>query len=247
MDVDSFVILTSLLLTMISFYILSPFLSRKYLKHYSSFTKDKRILWNSIHGSTISSTSLFIISSMALIFDSVLQKTTMAFLVSDINTGFLIADSIIMMSHSSLRSDLSIIFHHIVGLFGTYFAVRIAKGRWITFYLYRVLSVEASTPFVNFRWLISETTSPVNPLFGLANVVMTVAFFLFRIFSIPFLWYLIFDIVVDPSLESYSSNYALVFGMSVNFLLDYVNILWGWRITSAWIDVIKGGKFKSYY
>ena len=246
MDIDSFVLLTSSLLTMISFYLLSPFLSKKYLKQYSSFTEDKKIFWNTLPGSTISSIVLSLIVSMGLIFDSVLQQTTMGFLASNINTGFLIADSIIVMSHSSLRSDQSIIFHHIVGLIGTYFWVRITKGRWIALYFYRVLSLEASTPFVNLRWLISETISPSKPLFVLANVVMTVAFFLSRIFIIPFLWYLLIDILADPSLESYSPNYAIVFGASMSFLLDCLNILWAWRIINGWFDAIKEGKLKNH-
>ena len=183
---------------------------------------------------------------MALIFDSVLQQTTMGFLASNIHTGFLIADSIILMSHSSLRSDQSIIFHHIVGLFGTYFWVRITKGRWITLYFYRLLTLEASTPFVNLRWLISETISPSNPLFVLANIVMTVAFFLSRIFTIPFLWYLFFDILADPFLENYSPNYTKVFGASIGFLLDFLNILWAWRIINGWLDAIKEGKLKHH-
>ena len=240
------VIISSMISTLFCFYILSPVLSKKFFQQYNSFTEDKKIFWNTLPGSTITSIVLSFVVSMALVFDSVLQQTTMGFLASNIHTGFLIADSIILMSHSSLRSDQSIIFHHIVGLLGTYFWVRITKDRWITLYFYRLLSLEASTPFVNLRWLISETISPSNPLFVLANIVMTVAFFLSRIFTIPFLWYLFFDILADPFLESYSPNYAKVFGASISFLLDCLNILWAWRIINGWFDAIKEGKLKNH-
>ena len=231
--------------TLFCFYILSPVLSKKFFQQYNSFTEDKKIFWNTLPGSTITSIVLsFVVVSMALVFDSVLQQTTMGFLASNIHTGYVIADSIIMMSHSSLRSDQPRIFHHIVGLFGTYFQMRIMKGRWITFYFYRLLFLEALSPFVNLRWRISEIISPSKPLFVLANVVMTVAFFLSRIFIIPFFWYFIFDILADPSLESYSPNYAIVFGVSINFSLDCLNILWAWRIINGWLDAIKEGNLK---
>ena len=246
MDIDLLVLLTSLLLTLTSYYLFSPFLSKKYFKQYSSFTEDKKTHWNTLPGSTISSISLCTITSMGLIFDSMLKQTTSAFLASNICAGFLIGDFIIIMSHSSLRCDRPMIFHHIVSVCVVYISVRLMKGRWITLYLYRLLSLEASTPFLSLRWFICETTSPSKLLFVLANVIMSVTFILSRIFTIPFLWRMFFDIVGDPSSE-YSSIYGTVFCVLLNILLDCVNIFWACRIVNAWLDVIKKRKFKNHY
>ena len=245
MDIDLLVLLTSLLLTLTSFYLLSPFLSKKYFKQYNSFTEDKKNLWNALPGSTISSILLCIITSMGLIFDSTLKQTTSAFLASNICTGFLIGDFIIIMSHSSQRSNRPIIFHHIVSICLVYILVRLMKGRWITSFLYRLLSLEVSTPFLNLRWFICETISPSKLLFVLAKGIMTVTFILSRIFTIPFLWHMVFDIVGDSS--EYSSIYGIVFCGSLNVLLDCVNIFWACRIVNSWLDVIKKRKFRNRY
>ena len=235
------VTISSLISTLISFYILSPVLSKKFFQQYNSFTEDKKIYWNSLPCSTIHAVAVCTVIVIIFLDGSILNdyipysKCKLGFLPIQLTFGYLSGDLIIMLSHISLRSDTVMIVHHISILI-TFFLSLAWKGRCMMLMLLHDLG-ELSTPFVNLHWLFIETKTPKNSWLAITNSFgMTITFLGSRVFPIPLQIYLTyFCLMKELDLSLYLNIFLVLLGTTQYCL----NIFWGYKVARGFLKFLK--------
>ena len=238
--------------TLVSFYILSPVLSKKFFQQYNSFTEDKKIYWNTLPGSTIHSIVLCTVVVTTFLYGSILSddvvqsKSKLGFLALQISAGYFVGDFIAILSHKYLRSDTKIVLHHITSFTAVFLGLAF-QGRWLILILLHLFS-ELSTPFVNLRWVLSETKTPKNSwIFIFDAFGVTITFFISRIFALPVLVYTMYLCMIrelDPSLDYHVPFSIKAFAVVLTFILHCLNLFWAYKIARGCIKFVKALKHK---
>ena len=239
------VIISSMISTLFCFYILSPVLSKKFFQQYNSFTEDKKIYWNTLPGSTLHAVIVCTLIVATFLYSSILNddvlypKCKLCFLALQVSEGYLVGDLIIILSHNSLRSDVAMILHHIATIIVLFITLVLIEGRCMVLVLLHIFG-ELSTPFVNFRWLLSETKTPKNSWIVIINAFgMTFTFLGSRIFPIPLLIYKLYICLMKQLDLSPVYFYFNIVPVLLTTIQHSLNIYWGYKVARGFLKFLK--------
>ena len=241
------VTISSMISTLFCFYILSPVLSKKFFQQYNSFTEDKKIYWNTLPCSTIHSVVVCTVIVITFLYGSILSddivqsKSKLGFLTLQVSAGFYFGEFIVILSHKSLRSDKAVILHHMSSMISV-FLVLLFEGRWLILILLHLFS-ELSTPFVNLRWVLSETKTPKKSwIFIIDALGVTITFYISRILALPVLVYTMYLCMIrelDPSLDYHVPFSVKSSAVVLTCVLHCLNLYWGYKLTRGCIKFVK--------
>ena len=99
------VTISSMISTLICFYILSPVLSKKFFQQYNSFTEDKKIYWNTLPYSTIHAVVVCIVIVITFLDGSILNddilhsKCKLGCLAVQVSAGYFIGEILVLPHH----------------------------------------------------------------------------------------------------------------------------------------------------
>ncbi len=236
---------TYIVLTAVTYFLISPFLSPLLLpKHYPNWTKGKQDFWNSTPFSTVHALSVTPLCLWALLFDhdgtvesQIFMRTDAGTAALQLSLGFFVGDFLVILSSKELRNDYRYIVHHIVSgmsiLLGLGF-----KGHYKMLTIFRLFS-ELSTPFVNLRWFLEATKMPkAFKLYILCGLLLTVTFYASRIFIMPILWYFLYTFIDYenwPDAKYFLHPFLKTWTVIAYFALDLLNILWAYKIGKGFI------------
>ena len=241
------VTISSLISTLISFYILSPVLSKKFFQQYNSFTKDKKIYWNgrpcsTIHAVVVCTVIVITFLDGSILNDDILHsKCKLGFLAIQVSAGYFIGDFIIIMLHNSLHSDKLMILHHISSFISVFLGL-LFEGRWMMLILLHLFS-ELSTPFVNLHWLLIETKTPKKSwIFIFDAFGLTITFFISRIFALPLLVNTLSLCVIkqlDPSVDYHPPIFLIALVVVFATIQHCLNIFWSYKVARGFLNFLK--------
>ena len=241
------VTISFIIFTVTSFYILSPVLSKKFFQRYNSFTEAQKIYWNTLPCSTIHSIIVCTVIITTFLYGSILSedivqsKSKLGFLALQVSAGYFIGDFITILLHASLRSDGKMLLHHITSFTSVILGLMF-EGRWMILILLHLFS-ELSTPFVNLRWVLSETkTRKKSWIFIFDAFGLTITFFISRIFALPILVYTMYLCMIrelDPSLDYHVPFSIKAFAVVLTSILHCLNLFWGYKLARGCVRFIK--------
>ena len=235
------VTISSMISTLICFYILSPVLSKNFFQQYNSFTEDKKIYWNTLPYSTIHAVVVCTVIVIIFLDGSILNddipysKCKLGFLAIQLTVGYLAGDLIIILSHSSLHSDAVMIVHHMSTFIS--FSLSLAlKGSCMMLILLHDLG-EVSTPFVNLHWLLIATKTPKNSWLAITTAFgLTITFLGSRVFTIPLLVYKSYICLMK---ELDLSLYLNIVAVLLATIQHCLNIFWGYKVARGFLKFLK--------
>lgn len=239
--------LISFLLALTSCYVVSPFLGNLFLPFYRNIDEGRKqyfnsLLFSTVHAIVVCTLSIIVVVPLPWTAESfIYHDSPYGFFALQFAVGYFMADIIIILSSPFMRKDLSMIVHHISSLVSVFLGCAF-EGYWMPFVMLRIL-VEASTPFVNLRWILSEIKEPkTSPLFLFDAFGLTASFFIFRILPIPLLYYVFYNLAVGDMQPSATVTFPMPFKMAVLCLvlcLDFLNLYWCAKIFRGIRKVIK--------
>lgn len=222
------VIVLSYVLFMLIYRYLVPFVSMKYTKCYSRLALNQKIEWDLRATSTgfsviVSFLCIYVLvfdnglASSPLYYDSCLVKTNISIVM-----GFTLFDLCIMVANYRFIGDVFTLIHHCISFFG--YTQALGYSVMPYFANFRLV-VEFSTPLVNMRWFFYICGYEKNSLhFFLNGILMTLAFFVVRIMSIPLFWFKVYTVLDSPVwLKMKYFRYVMIVTC---LLLDIINIYW---------------------
>ena len=187
------------------------------------------LLGSTVHAVVVVAFTFYIMAFGLLGEYRVISKSPLGFITLQVSLGYFVADIVITLLDPKLRSDniKGSLMHHLAGIIGIGLCLYF-QGKLMYFIVGRLIS-EASTPFVNLRWILNEFHITDGKLFKTAAYGMLVTFFTARIVTMPWYWYETYHcfmhpagIVVDPFLKVWPICIFLVF--------DMLNLYWFYRI-----------------
>ena len=94
--------------------------------------------------------------------------------------------------------------------------------------IFRLIS-EASTPFINVRWILLELKKTQTKLYFYNGLIILALFALVRVLVIPIHWYIIF---MYTKASEWSSTPVLLrtIGVTAGIPLDVLNVFWYFKI-----------------
>ncbi|XP_060076993.1 TLC domain-containing protein 4-B-like [Ylistrum balloti] len=210
-----------------------PLLSPKLSKSYSTLSVADQKEWDSRMVSSLHATIVSAICIYNLLYDEevyndpIWSDRPLIRINCAILTGFVIADTVIMMIDSPLNLEaVMYYFHHGSAAYAYYYVF--SYGVLSYFANFRIMA-EFSTVFVNFRWFFDKVNyDKTGTLFIVNGCVMTFTFISARVLSMPKYWFMVYTYIG-------SEDFALL-GKIANvmiltcFVLDILNIKWSIRM-----------------
>ncbi len=242
----SFLAGVSIFACLLSYFVLSPYFSSRYClkKYYSTWPDKTKHFHDSLSCSYIHAVILTFFSIWAVWYDQdgsiesqVLLKSPIGTAAMQISFGYFVADCMIIMSSSDMRTNVPMIIHHFSSLLSVLMGL-ILGGHWQLLVLLRFIS-EMSTPFVNLRWLLDTLKIPKTALsYVLCGLCLTIFFFTSRVFIIPLLWYYLYRLIsyeYSPDALYGVPIFFKLFTISAYIILDSLNVYWGYKIARGFI------------
>ena len=219
--------ITSLVLTFLAPYVISPLLGPILTPKYHSLGDRKghfnTLLSSTVHAIVASTLTMYILAFGLMGTNRVFSKSPIGFMAMQISLGYLVADFIVCLGDQYLRKDLGSMAHHIAGILGLYTGLY-NQGKYLFYIVYRLIS-ELSTPFVNLRWVLQVLDEKNSPWYLFASLGMMVTFAACRIIVIPWHWYDFYFTLVNPGSSIFALPWRVYF--IVNFIVfDILNIYW---------------------
>ncbi|XP_019628406.1 PREDICTED: transmembrane protein 56-B-like [Branchiostoma belcheri] len=135
--------------------------------------------------------------------------------------GYTIADAFLMLRYRLHDTNVFLI-HHVVGTLCGLAGTIHTSVPWImsTFLYY-----EASSPFVNFRAILSALGLKKTRLYVVNGLMMIAVFFLCRVAIIPVYWRTVYTLYTDGSFPQIDSfvYYLMIYG---RLFFDVLNVYW---------------------
>ena len=230
--------------------VLSPLLSNEYFQAYRSlFNNYQKAYWNTLAVSilhAILACTLIIycfISGSIDTSDMIHSYSPLGILCMQISAGYFMGDFSVCLSQKPLR-EVSTVLHHISSLLSMILGL-LFKGRWSILILARLFS-ELSTPFVHMWWVCNNTKIPKSsPWFLFASTGMTVTFYISRVFTIPFFWYIIINIIsqeMNPQLTTYIPFWIQILVVVMTSILDCLNLYWSYKMARGCHKLMRNQK-----
>ncbi|KAM7542172.1 hypothetical protein Aperf_G00000013589 [Anoplocephala perfoliata] len=203
---------------------------------YQNLSPRKKLEWNSRVSSTLHACLVIFLTSKSLLFDKaqwldpVASVSRPGCIALAITTGYMLADTITMITfQKGLELFLFTIHHVVVAICFTFvLSYRLAP----LFGILRLTS-EISTPFLNQRWFYWTIGGDnADKRAASATLVFTALFIIGR-FILPFFYWYVFwvnfnskeHLALKPSLPFFT-NYLI----SLPVLLDVLNVAWGFPV-----------------
>ncbi|XP_077869132.1 TLC domain-containing protein 4-B-like [Saccoglossus kowalevskii] len=223
------VVLASFGLSVGMYYYLSPVLSALLYDGYRKLSEVQLVDWNTRAASTLHSVLVSYMCVYVLLYDEdskenpVWCKCRLAKITCAITTGYILADTLVMLRHFPLSESVFYILHHLCAIYA--YTYTLLYGTLPYFANFRLLA-EVSTPFVNLRWILDVTGYSKGSLFVIINgLMMCFSFFMVRIAVMPLYYYMMYMV------WGTSEFYRLSFGMRLAWVitsvgLDIINVFW---------------------
>lgn len=184
--------------------------------------------------STIHAVSVTILAILTLITDSKLHRNKVLYNTPEISftlnlvIGYMAYDLITMLAYKELYEFESII-HHIVSAIAFYACTNHGV---FTFIALARLTSEASTLFINIRWLLLTFKMKYSKLYVYNGFLIAIFFGLFRICPIIPIWYQFYlsTFVKEYELMSLGFKFICVFS---SLPLDCLNVYWFYLIINS--------------
>ncbi|KJE93936.1 hypothetical protein, variant [Capsaspora owczarzaki ATCC 30864] len=155
-----------------------------------------------------------------------------------ITVGYLAGDFLVVFSHQKqfgVAISRQTMLHHFIGVVG--FSIMILFRVFSWFAIFR-LSSEASTVFINIRWMLATNPKWKSSwLYILNGSVMTIVFFAFRVGSLPYYYYVLVDAWPNmvATRETWQIITLLVFGSTI----DTLNVYWFSKIWGGLMSMVR--------
>uniref|UniRef100_H2ZDZ0 TLC domain-containing protein n=1 Tax=Ciona savignyi TaxID=51511 RepID=H2ZDZ0_CIOSA len=208
---------------------LSPYFSNLQFPKYRKLAMEQKNIWNSRNSSSLHATVVTLTCVYVLLFDEKVKKSPIwgVSKISESNiaiaVGYLLSDLYLLATTLARDNDtLGFVVHHLSAIYAYQFALR--YGTLIYFANFRLLA-EMSTPFVNIRWALSVCDVKTGTFYFYNGVMMTFCFFISRILSMPYYYYLVMNAVNSEDYQSISPLIHVSW-ISVCIVLDIMNIFW---------------------
>ena len=224
-------------MTLLCGIVLSPVLTPMVVTKYSEFDRHKKAYWNTLLGSTVHAIIVTVMTCYALLFDSLGEEYI--FSLSPIgralirfSLGYFITDFVFVMADREMRRDVMNFCHHTISMFGIWLGVY-NDGVALFWIVYRFFS-ELSTTFVNIRWCMSAVNYPKSSSAYIVNSLMlAVTFYIARIFIIPYHWYTMYYVYLDPSITMVWPLFIRYWMIITFVVFDILNIVWAYKIVAG--------------
>ena len=218
----------SFTLTILCSHVFAPLLYSALLPGAGNIKPNKRMFSYTLLASTLH--SLVTISLAAYIFyygvlgpTRVYSSAALGFIAIHISFGYAIGDFIVCLFDPFLRRDFATFAHHLFVITGLA-PILYLRGELMYFPILQVIS-EASTPFVNLRFIVYETGKKDSFLYTFASLGMMVSFFLCRMVRMPWHWYALYATVF--SVDGANLNVFIRVWVLLNFAgFDVLNVYW---------------------
>ena len=247
------VTVTSFLITLSLSLVVSPTISPLLTSKYYSLGLSKRTfdtLWAStLHALALSSLALYLLATGKMGTDSlarIYSKEPLGFAAMQVALGYFSADLIVCLSDKKLRNDKVVIVHHLVAMTSVSLGLY-HQGRM----MYLVVlwcTTEVSTPFVNL-WHILRLTGNTNicwRAYLLASIGLWMSFFLCRIVTIPWHWYVTLTAIMHPAFDMMIGSEYKYIAVAYLLALDALNMYWFYRLTVGGTKMLRRLRKKTY-
>ena len=219
---------TSFLFTLICFFVLSPRIRLYLVKVCGELPKHSTSNFDTLLASTVHAIVAVVLASYSLAFGllgtyRVFSKSPLGFMTIQMSLGYFVADLLITLVDPKLRSDKGSIAHHVTGIVGIITCLYL-QGKLMFFIISRLIS-EASTPFVNMRWVLHELHITDGSLFKTAAYGMLVTFFATRIATMPWYWYETYHCFMHPGI-AIVPDFIKVCTLCNFGVFDLLNLYW---------------------
>lgn len=221
-------------LTLTFCYVLCPILAYFYIPEWKIQSLGERkanlysLFGSSVHAIVACVLALYAIRSGELGNNVIFSKSPLGFTILQITLGYVCGDLVICILDPYLSGVYSTLLHHVAMIAGISMCL-FYQGFFLYFVVWRVLA-EFSTPFVNFRMVVSELGDKRSWMYYFASIGMTVSFFSCRIVMIPWYTYeLVVAIFFNPEVNIIPMHLQVY--MFVNYTaFDILNIYWFFKI-----------------
>lgn len=142
-------------------------------------------------------------------------------LILNIVIGYMAFDVSIMLAFIEICDKVSI-FHHIISSTAFYFCSNLGVFSYIA--ILRLTS-EASTPFVNIRWVLLSFQQKGSGMYKYNGLFIVLTFLVFRIIPIIPIWYSYYDGMSTLAWTQISILYKVICVIT-SAPLDVLNIFW---------------------
>ena len=185
------------------------------------------LLGSTVHAVVVVAFTFYIMAFGLLGEYRVFSKSSLGFITLQVSLGYFLADLVIVLMDPKLRSDKGSLMHHLAGITGIGLCLYF-QGKLMYFIIARLIS-EASTPFVNLRWILHEFHITDGKLFKTAAHGMLVTFFTARIVTMPWYWYETYHCYMHPGIVLVPDCFKV--WAICNFLVfDMLNLYWFYRM-----------------
>ncbi|XP_022319419.1 TLC domain-containing protein 4-B-like isoform X2 [Crassostrea virginica] len=156
--------------------------------------------------------------------------------------GYMLADAVVMAIYYKQIGEVFFLFHHAASVYAYYYVV--VYGVMTSFANYRLLA-ELSTPFVNNRFFFDMLGIKKTDPLGFTNgILMTLSFFVVRIFVLPFYWMKVYEVYGTEAFVN-SGHVRMVLVVTC-VVLDVINLFWFYKMLKGVHKVLKVNFDKNY-
>jgi hypothetical protein len=193
---------------------------------------------SSVHGVVVSAVGFYVLATQEELYvQGYAYETPESRLCVAIVVGYLISDMYLGLTHMEWPGSEMMLFHHVLGIFSMiYTAVHhIGTGMVVC-----IVVLEATSPFVNFRWFFEKNglkqTSPI--LYIVNGVMITLSWFLLRI---CFYGWMIVSFVFNRwselmTYDNHMHTVVVVVGLAGGYILQ---VVWFKKIFVGMLKALK--------
>ncbi|XP_033637060.1 TLC domain-containing protein 4-like [Asterias rubens] len=221
------VVFASFIVSCFMVFVMSPFLSAKYVPAYNKLSPYEQGDWNTRMVSMFHASIVSIISVYNLINDNKISEDTL-WGTSDLSrinvciiSGYMMADLIAMIMWFPLRESWIYFLHHIAVLYP--FLNNVVFGVLTYFTNIRILA-ECSTVFVNNRWLMSVLGHRDSKWYMINGITMVFVFFSCRL-AILLPYYTVAYQTIGRAVAALPTV-LIVAWIPCGFIMDILNLYW---------------------
>jgi len=235
MLLENVLIIVSWILHLLLCAVIVPYISN-YHKSYRQLNQDQKRHWcmrwtSNFHAVIVTAGGIAIVIAVTAYYP-VEEYTTWFGLLGRINiawsNGYLLHDFVWMAIYKRATEATPLAFvHHVVAFAAFYCSLYFAK--LIYYSNFRIIT-EFSTPFVNFRWMLSVLKKKDTNLYYYNGIIMTASFFLFRIVLGILVWISISYLFQTEEYWANVTTFIHVAWMTFSVLMDLLNIVWMYKI-----------------
>jgi len=142
--------------------------------------------------------------------------------VQSMSLGYFLQDFAVLVHTRELGGTYQLLFHHSSAVFAYLLGMHYNVLGWYSAYR---LMAEFSTPFVNIRWMLYAIGLKNTRRYKINGALMTLSFFLCRIFAMPFYWYFVLKNYNEPQFKIVPKT-MMIFWLIIPALLDCLNLFW---------------------